>query len=81
MDPAPPPPPNDDTTDSDSVSVEHGIRQSRRRTNFARRDSSSLYPAQFMELEVYTAAAEEALRIAFGLLPLVSLFVSLVVAK
>ena len=80
MDPDPPPPPND-AIDFDSGSVEHGIRQSRRRTNFARRDSSSLYPAQFMELEVYTAASEEALRMALGLLPLVSLFMSLCEAK
>ena len=38
-----------------------GIRGSRRSVSFSRRSTSSLYPLQFMELEVYLAASEKAL--------------------
>ena len=72
-------PPEDDA-DVD-VEVEYGVRRSRRRTNFARRDSSSLYPAQIMDVEVYTAAAELAMTMAQTLLPLLSFIVALDSAK
>ena len=44
--------------DTDDVSIEYGIRRSERATSFSRRDSSALSPIQFMEVEVYLAAAE-----------------------
>ena len=38
--------------------IEHGVRLPNRAVSHSRRDSSALYPAQFMEREVYLAAAE-----------------------
>ena len=38
--------------------VAYGERRSNRATSFSRRDSSALDPVQFMEAEVYLAAAE-----------------------
>ena len=52
---------NDDASppgDTDDVSIVYGIRRSERATSFSRRDSSALSPIQFMEVEVYLAAAE-----------------------
>ena len=54
--------PSDDDEDSaGSDDVEYGIRRARRDTSFLRRDSSSLYPAQFIEVEYYLAAAQHSL--------------------
>jgi len=61
--------------------VDHGVRRARRRTNFLRRDSSSLYPVQFMDIEVYMAAAQFALTMATNLLPILSFFIALDNAK
>ena len=68
--------PSNNDTDS-YVDVEYGVRRSWRRTNFLRRDSSSLYPVQFMDIEVYLTAAQFALSTATHLLPIFSFFITL----
>ena len=68
--------PSDNDTDSD-VEVEYGVRRSRRRTNFLCRDSSSLYLVQFIDIEVYLAAAQFALSTTTHLLPILSFFITL----
>ena len=44
----------------EEVEVAHGIRRSRRLTNFTRRELSALDPAQMMEAEVHYNFAENA---------------------
>ena len=48
-----------DEEDPAPVDVVYGERRSRERTHFHHRDSSSLYPAEMMERDVYYATAEE----------------------
>ena len=72
--------PSDSDVES-GIEVEYGVRQSRRRTNFARRDSSSLYPVQFMDIEYYLAAFEFAMSTARNMMPLLSFIISLERAK
>ena len=45
----------------DEGDIEYGVRRSRRTVSHQYRDSSSLYPSQFMEQEVHYEVAEEAL--------------------
>ena len=56
--------PSNDADDEDSAGsddVEYGIRRARRDTTFLHRDSSSLYPSQFLEVEYFLAAAQHSL--------------------
>ena len=64
--------PSNDADDGDSSDVEYGIRRAMRDTTLLHRDSSSLYPSQFMEVEYYLAAAQHSLLMA---MPFVHLLV------
>ena len=66
--------PSDDADDGDSVGsdVEYGIHRARRDTTLLHRDSSSLYPSQFMEMEYYLAATQHSL---FMVIPFIHLLV------
>lgn len=68
--------PSDDENYVDG-DLEFGVRRSRTRTTFSRRDSSSLHPAQFMEVEMYQAAAEHALHHTIVLFHIAALLVGL----
>ena len=67
-----------DGSDGDEVpqDIEHGFRRYRWSTTFSRRATSSLYPLQFMEMEVYLAAAEFSLSMSIFLSIIAVLLVS-----
>ena len=70
--------PSDDDDDSaGSDDLEYGIRRARMYTSFLRRDSSSLCPAQFIELEYCLAAAQHSLVTTVPLIHLLVDYVSL----
>ena len=69
--------PSDDANDGDSGDVEYGIRRARMRTTLLHRDSSSLYPSHFIEVEYYLAASQHSLRMAMPFVHLVVDYASL----
>ena len=68
---------SDADDDLEEVELEHGIRRSRRLTNFSRRESSALYPAQMMEAEVHYNFAENAAFDSFYILEMLLLLLPL----
>ena len=66
-----------DKTDDDNEEerIIFGFRRARQATSYHNRDSSSLFPAQFMEQEVYYAASEESLFRSTHMAHLISLLV------
>ena len=78
---------NSDNDDEDSFSdgsngdevpqdTEHGFHRYRWSTTFSRRATRSLYPLQFMDMEVYIAAAELSLSMSIFLSIIAVLLVS-----
>ena len=71
---------NDDTKNKDSVGInnlEYGICQARGGSTFLHRDSSSLYPSQFMDVDYYLAAAQYLLVTTMSYIHLLVNYVSL----
>ena len=68
---------SDGDDDIEEVEVEHGIRRTRRLTNFIRRESSALDPSQMMEAEVHYNFAENAALDSLHILEMVSLLLAL----